>query len=138
MKRKIFVDSDVILDVLANRIPHSGPAKKLFNLMDQGKIEAFTSPLIFSNLFYLLRKEIGYAAAKAQLKKLRILFRVLPMDEKIVDSALNAPMPDFEDALQYHCAAKAGIETIVTRNIKDHKDMRASLLTPDEFIHSLV
>lgn len=137
MKRKIFVDSDVILDVLADREPHSGPAKKLFNMMDKGEVDGFTSPLIFSNLFYLLRKQNGQSAAKGQLKKLRILFKVLPMDEKVVDSALESALSDFEDASQYHCASKAGIETIITRNGKDYKGIAGNLLTPDEFLLSL-
>ncbi|MDB5048873.1 MAG: twitching motility protein PilT [Fibrobacteres bacterium] len=136
MKRKVFVDSDVILDVLADREPHSGPAKRLFSLMDKGVVEGFTSPLIFSNLVYLLRKQNGHAAAKSQLKKLRILFKVLPMDEKVVDSALDSTLADFEDALQYHCASKAGIETIVTRNGRDYKGIPGTLLTPDEFLLS--
>lgn len=134
MKRKVFVDSDVILDVLADREPHSGPAKRLFNKLYRGEVDGFTSPLIFSNLFYLLRKQNGQAAAKGQLKKLRILLKVLPIDEKTVDSALGSALPDFEDALQYHCAAKAGIETIITRNVKDYKGVPGTLVTPDEFL----
>lgn len=135
--RTVFVDSDVILDVLADREPHNRPAKSLFSLIDRGQVKGCTSPLIFSNLFYLLRKQNGHASAKSMLRKLRMLLQVLPMGEKTVDGALDAGMADFEDALQYRCAADAGIETIITRNGRDFKGIPVRHLSAEEFLLSL-
>ena len=137
MKRRIFIDSDVILDLLADREPFNLHAKKLFGRIDKGDVEGFTSPLIFSNLFYLLRKQEGSAKAKSLLKKLRILLKVLPMDDKVLDSALASSMQDFEDALQYHCAANAGVDTIITRNGRDFKGVPGSFFTPEEYLKSM-
>lgn len=53
---KLFVDTDIILDLLAEREPHYIHSAKLFTLIDQQKIAAFTSPLVFANLHYLLKK----------------------------------------------------------------------------------
>ena len=138
MKRRIFIDSDVILDLLADREPFNLHAKKLFGRIDKGDVEGFTSPLIFSNLFYLLRKQEGSAKAKSLLKKLRILLKVLPMDDKVLDSALASSMQDFEDALQYHCAANAGVDTIITRNGRDFKGVPGSFFTPEEYLKSML
>jgi predicted nucleic acid-binding protein len=136
MTRRIFVDSDVILDVLANRQPHVQAAKPLFAMIDRGEVKACTSPLIFSSLFYLLRKQHGPAAAKSMLRKLRRLFEVLPMDGKAVDGALDASMSDFEDALQYRCAADAGVDILITRNNRDFKGISIQHQTAEEFLHS--
>jgi predicted nucleic acid-binding protein len=137
VKRRIFIDSDVILDVLADREPFNLHAGRLFDRIDKGDVEAFTSPLVFANLFYLLRKQIGSSKASGHLKKLRILLKVLPMNDKIVDSALASPMQDFEDALQFHCAANAGVDTIVTRNSRDFKGIPGALFTPEEYLKSM-
>ena len=137
MKRRIFIDSDVILDVLSNRQPFNHHAEILFQRIDKGDVEAFTSPLVFANLFYLLRKQVGSAKAGGLLKKLRLLLKVLPMNDKVVDSALSSPMADFEDALQYHCASIAGVDTIVTRNARDFKNVPGALFTPEEYLKSM-
>jgi predicted nucleic acid-binding protein len=137
VKRRIFIDSDVILDVLSKREPFNHHAEKLFDRIDKGDVEAFTSPLVFSNLFYLLRKQVGSVKAIGLLKKLRILLKVLPMNDKVVDSALASSMPDFEDALQFHCATNAGVDTIVTRNGRDFKSIPGALFTPEEYLKSM-
>jgi predicted nucleic acid-binding protein len=137
VKKRVFVDSDVILDHLLDRAPFNRPAESLFRKIYKGEIEGFTSPLIFSNLFYVLRKAVGADTAKAALKKLRLLLKILPMDEKTVDSALDSAMPDFEDALQYHCAAKAGLANIITRNARDYRGNPVSLFTAEEYLKSL-
>jgi predicted nucleic acid-binding protein len=137
VKRRIFVDSDVILDVLAEREPFHQHAEKLFDRIAKGEMEAFTSPLVFSNLFYIMRKQIGASKANVLLKNLRLLLKVLPMNEKVVDLALASPMPDFEDAMQYYCAANSGVETIVTRNGRDFKSIPIALFTPEEYLKSM-
>ena len=67
MKKRVFVDSDVILDHLLDRAPFNRHAEILFRKVYQGEIEAFTSPVIFANLFYVLRKAVGADTAKAGL-----------------------------------------------------------------------
>ena len=49
---KVFVDSDVILDLLAHRIPHFHFAALLFTFADMKKIELYTSPTVLCNVFY--------------------------------------------------------------------------------------
>lgn len=137
MKKRVFVDSDVILDHLLDRAPFNRHAEALFRKIYKGEVEAFTSPLIFANLFYVLRKAVGPDTAKSALKKLRLLLKILPMEEKGVDAALESPMPDFEDALQYQCAVKAGIANIITRNAKDYRGNPVSLFSAEEYLNSL-
>ena len=86
---KVFVDSDVILDLLAQRIPHFHFSALLFTFADMKKLELYTSPTVFCNVFYILRKELGIEKAKSALRKLRLLIKIIDSSEKTIDCALN-------------------------------------------------
>jgi len=134
MSKKIFVDSDVILDILCQREPYYEYAAYVFSLSDTRKIVLYTTSLVFSNVYYILRKLLGIQKAKEALRKLRLLVKVMPVEEKEVDLALNSKFLDFEDALQYYTAMRYGIEILLTRNIKDYKEREIIVQTPEEFI----
>jgi len=53
---RIFIDSDIILDLLAQREEFYPSAAKLFTLLDKGEFLGFTSPIVFANLHSILRK----------------------------------------------------------------------------------
>jgi len=132
--RKIYLDSDIILDLLAERDPFYPFSAELFTLVEEAKITAFVSPLIFSNLYYLLRKLKSKDIARKSLQKLRLLVRILPIDEKIVELALLSEFDDFEDAIQYYTAKKNGIHYLITRNIKDYKKTDITVCTAEEYL----
>ena len=132
--KKVFVDSDVILDLLAKREPHYLHAAKLFTLIDQQEIIAFTSPLIFANLHYLLKKLTSNLSALKSLRKLKTLMNILPIDERVIEQALNSEFKDFEDAIQYFTAVNNGINLILTRNKVDYKKSKITISTAEEFI----
>jgi len=133
---KVFVDSDVILDLLAHRIPHFHFAALLFTFADMKKIELYTSPTVFCNVFYILRKEIGIEKAKTALRKLRLIINIVDSSEKTIDCALNSDFSDFEDAIQYYTAQNHNLSVIVTRNVKDYKDSKLNVETPEMFLCS--
>lgn len=134
---KLFVDSDIILDLLARREPHYIHAARLFTLIDQNKIAAFTSPLIFANLHYLLKKQTSNLLALKNLRKLKTLLNILSIDEKVIEQSLNSEFNDFEDAIQYFTAVNNSICLIITRNKIDYKRSRIDVLTAEEFLKSL-
>ncbi len=134
---KLFVDSDIILDLLAEREPHYIHAARLFTLIDQNKIVAYTSPLIFANLHYLLKKQTTNLAALKSLRKLKTFINILPIDERVIEQSLNSEFNDFEDAIQYFTAVNNGITLIITRNKTDFKRSKIDVLTAEEFLKSL-
>lgn len=133
MKPSIFVDTDIILDLLARREPFFAAAARLFSLAEQGNVHICVSSLAYSNLFYILRKEHSSAIATTILKKLSRLVTILPVDSETVVLALDAGFSDFEDALQYHTALKKGVACLVTRNIKDFKRSTIEVCSAEEF-----
>lgn len=131
---KVFVDTDVILDLFTERIHHFHFSAVLFTYAEMKKIELYTSPLIFANTFYILRKQLGNDSAKNALRKLRILLKVIDSSESIIDKALNSEFSDFEDAIQYYTALEHGIPIILTRNIRDYKKASVIVQTPEAFL----
>lgn len=131
---KLFVDTDVILDLLGQRIPHFHFSAVLFTFAEMKKLELYTSPLILANTFYILRKQLGNDEAKKALRKLRILLHIIDSSEAVVDKALNSDFSDFEDAIQYYTALEHGISVILTRNLRDYKKTSVIVQTPEAFL----
>lgn len=134
MNDVVFVDTDVILDLLKRREPFYDDAAEIFTRSDNGQLDLRTTAIEFANIFYLLRKSLGSEAAQLLLRKLRTLVHVLPTSEKSVDLALNSDFSDFEDALQYFSAREHGISILITRNTKDYKERDVRVVTPREYL----
>ncbi len=132
---KIFLDTDVALDHLADRQPFAEFAHRLMALAETGEIIICLSALSFSNLYYILRKLKGHSESLAMLDKLKQLVRVSSVTETEIHSALSSRFKDFEDAIQ-HFAAKteAGISAIVTRNKADYAGSEIPVMSPEEFL----
>ena len=138
MSRTLFVDSDVILDVLEKREPFYDYSAQILTLGDEKKVQLFTTSLAIANVYYIMRKHLGIQKAKENLRKLRIIVNVMSVNEKEVDLALNSELSDFEDALQYFTALNNKIDFIITRNTKDYKNPKLIVQTPQEYIESTI
>ena len=132
---KIFLDTDVALDHLADRQPFAEYAHRLFALAEKGEITLCLSALSFSNLYYILRKLVGHGEALALLGKLKQLVRVSAVREAEIQSALASSFKDFEDAIQHFTAkAEGDVSAIITRNKADYAGSEIPVLSPDEFL----
>lgn len=132
---KIFLDTDVALDHLADRQPFAEYAHRLFALAETGELTLCLSSLSFSNLYYILRKLKGHADALALLGKLKLLVRVSAVTAVEIQSALASSFRDFEDAIQHFTAkAEGDVSAIVTRNNADYANSEIPVLSPDEFL----
>lgn len=131
---KCFVDTDVIIDLLSQRQPHFHFAALLFTFAEMGKIKLYTSPTVMVNTFYVLRKQLGNESAKSALRKLRLLINIIDSNEKVMDQALNSSFNDFEDSVQYYTALNNNIPVILTRNLKDYKNAKILVQSPEIFL----
>jgi len=130
---KIFVDNDVILDVILERDGYEY-SRELLVQVEQKQIKAYTSPLIFTNSFYIISRLKNKNKAWSALKKIRLLFSVSKVDEKVIDLALASDFADFEDAVQYYTALEQKVDYLVTRNKKDYIVIQIPVVTPQEYI----
>lgn len=137
MTFKIFVDSDIILDVLSYREPFYDSAAILFSLIEKGTLAGYTSPIVFSNVHYVLRKRVSKQIAMESLKYLKSLIQILPIDNRAIELALDSEFDDFEDAIQYFCAELNNIKYLITRNKIDYAKAEINILTATEFLSML-
>ena len=131
--KKIFIDTNVVIDLLDKRNGFYLSAVKLFTLSYEGKLSLYISPLTYATAAYILRKH-PKDELHMLLSNLRTLSHIALVDEKIVDEALTLKFDDFEDALQYYAAIKENVEAVVTRNVKDFSLSKIPVLTPDDFL----
>lgn len=131
---KLFIDSDIVLDVFAKRASFYKHSAKLLTLIENKTVLGYASPLVFANIHYILRKLKSKDDALQNLRKLRIIMGVFSMEEKHIDQALNSQFTDFEDALQYYAAKDCKIDFIITRNKKDYKHSSITVCTPEEYL----
>jgi predicted nucleic acid-binding protein len=137
VKQRIFIDTNIIIDLFGHREPHYVHAAGLFSAIEKGLIDAFASSLTFANIHYLLRKKLGSRKAVEALKILRKLVAILPVDDAVIDQALDSAFNDFEDAIQYHTALANNVSYLVTRNQKDFRTATINVCTAEEFLAQL-
>ncbi len=134
---RLFLDTNVVLDLLGEREPFYASAAKIATLADKGNINLIVSALSYSSIFYLLSKFEDSEAVKKKLRKFKVIVKTSDLTDRIIDKGLLSKFTDFEDALQYHCAIKLDCNILITRNEKDFKGSDIPVMTPDEYLKSL-
>ena len=130
---RIFIDSDVIIDLVAHRAEFAAAAE-LFSLVERRAVEGFTSPVVLANVEYIIGKYSSKAKARKAISSLLQRITVLPMDHSTAQQAIESKFSDFEDALQYFTAKRGEVDVIVTRNKKDYLQGKITVLTAREFV----
>ncbi len=126
----------MIFDVLTEREPYFEAAVEFFLHIQDRTIQAYTSPVIIANIFYILNNHLGGKKAIQSLIKLKSLVKVLNCGDRVIELALSSDFKDFEDAIQYYTALENNIDILITRNVKDYKTANITISTPLEYIKS--
>lgn len=131
--KKIFVDTNIILDLIGDRKPYSKFAIGLFKSAEEGNLELFTSSHSIATSHYLLKKYIDEKKLREILYHLLDFVTVIPVNVDVIKKGLRSNHKDFEDAIQIFCASTVEkIDCIVTRNLKDFRSSEIPVLAPDE------
>ena len=131
----ILIDTDVILDFFFDRQPFAEYAAGIFLLCENNQIKGYTTPVIISNVYYLLRKTAKHEIIIEKLKQLLSIIDIVEMNKQVVIDALNSKFKDFEDALQNFSASNNGIITIIlTRNIKNFQNSKLAIISPEMYL----
>lgn len=136
MKRVLF-DSDVLLDVLAQRQPFVIASAQALNTVTQEQVQGYVSGHAVTNVFYILRRQIGSEAARELLSRLLQRIQVASVTDEVIRQALQSSITDFEDAVTSAAASVAGLEMIVTRNTSDFVTSSVPAVMPEEFLATL-
>lgn len=131
---RVFLDSDVILDLVLCREPDVAIAHEIFRSIARHEFEAFTSAVVIVNVHYFAKKEKDGTFAIAEVKNLLTLLDILSIHERTLQQAIALPIKDFEDAVQCAAAVAEGLDSIVTRNVKDFANSPLPVYSPAEFV----
>ena len=135
---RLFLDTNVILDLLAERKPFYEFIAKLATIADQKKLILVTSPLSFTTVEYILKRNENAEIVIDKLRKFKIICEVCDVNEEIVEKGLNSNFKDFEDSIQYYSAVEANCSIFITRNGKDFKNSSLPILTTEEYLKSRI
>lgn len=135
---RLFLDTNVILDLLGERVPFFDSIAKVATLADQKKLTLMVSPLSFTTIEYVLNKYETLESVLNKLRKFKIICEVCEVNEETIDKALNSNFKDFEDAVQYFTALQSNSSIIITRNGKDFKYATIPIMTAEEYLSSIL
>lgn len=135
---RLMIDTNIFLDVLAEREPFYNSSKAVLDLCERKKAHGFLSASSVTDIFYLIRRELhstdlAYKALGAVLD----IASVLAVTNEDVLNAYAQRASDFEDCLLATCAKANQCDVIVTRNKKDFLAFGITLLSPEELLETI-
>ncbi|AHF16380.1 type II toxin-antitoxin system VapC family toxin [Niabella soli] len=129
-----FVDTNILIDLIADRKPFSRFAVELFEKAETNTVKLYTSSHSFATTHYLMKKYTGEKELRALLSDLLYFITIIPVDLNVIQKSLRSSYKDFEDAIQIMAAQSVSkISYLITRNIKDFRDCPIEVVAPDEF-----
>ena len=132
----VFVDTNVLIDFVADRKDFAADADRLFALGVTGHVKLMTSALSYITAMYVAHK-YKYQNVGESLLAVSDFIEVLDLQGKAVVEMLTSGWKDYEDAVQNASAIKANADCIVTRNKKDFKDSTLPIYTVEELLEVL-
>lgn len=131
---KLFIDTNVVIDLLSQRVDFYEASQDLFTYAIDNQIELIVSTLTFANTHYILKDQLKLSKVRSSLRKFKALVDVAAFDDKILELALEEEFKDFEDGIQYYIAIENSCDAIITRNKKDFKKSNIPILNAAEFM----
>ncbi len=131
---RALIDTNVILDWIMVREPNATNAKKIMEKCLFGEIEGYITSHSLTDIFYILRKDYPVEKRKQLLLLLCEEMNVIPESRQTLLYALRRKeWQDMEDALQMQCAKEAGVDYIVTQNLKDFRTSEIKAIDEEDF-----
>ncbi|HMP76919.1 MAG TPA: PIN domain-containing protein [Kiritimatiellia bacterium] len=134
---KVLVDTNVVLDVLLDRRPHSADSAQIFRLVEEGRLQGLLCATTVTTIDYLLLQSLSRADARKHLTQLIRLFDIAAVTRAVIEGAMQSRIADFEDAVLEQAAALAGARVIITRNAKDFAPGAVDVLDPRQCLVQL-
>lgn len=134
---KVWIDTNVILDVLCNRREYVEASSNVWKQCEVHNIDGYISSLSVLNIVYIMRKELTREKIRDVVRKLSVIFNIVDLKADDIIKAANLPIDDYEDAIQSVGALREKAQYIVTRNIKDYANSKVPAIKPSELLESL-
>lgn len=134
---KILIDTNIVLDHLLERKSFFKSAAWIFSETEYGRLTTYLGATTVTTVHLLITKALGVKAGHLAIEQILQLFEVAPVNRLVLTSALSLKFKDFEDAVLHEAGIHAGVDAIITRNVKDFKKAAVAVYSSDEFVASL-
>ena len=131
---KLFLDTNIVIDVIAAREPFVADSRAIFDLCESGKADGRISALTLCTVAYVLRKFVSPGTMRTKLRELRNVLTPVDLSVSLLDKAIASPVADFEDAVQFYTAVYSEADYIITRNAKHFPQENIPVLSPTDFL----
>ena len=120
----VLIDTCIIIDALQSREPFNKDAEAVFLSVANRRCVGFLTANSITDIYYLLGVLFN-------------LFEILDTCGIDCRRALTSDISDYEDAVMIEAAARAEIDCIVTRNLKDYAGAPMPVYSPAQFVELL-
>ena len=125
----------MIIDALTSREPWNKNAEAIFIRAANHMMDMYITASSATDIYYLVRKHLHSAdSTKQVMGKLYSLVGILSVSGDECVDALASPVNDYEDAIVERVSAKADMDYIITRNLKDYQQGIVKAILPDNLI----
>lgn len=138
--KKVFLDTNVLIDYLARRGRFFEPAAQIVQLGQGQKCEILVSALSFATASFILEShhKLSNEIVVRKFAEFVKMCNVTPVDSLVIDEAIASHFSDFEDAMQYNSALREGADAIITRNCADFDNVQIDVYEPQAFLDMLM
>ena len=134
----VLIDTCIIIDALQSRKPFDKDAETVFLSVANRRCVGFLTANSVTDIYYLMHKALhSQEETKKILGVLFSLFEILDTCGIDCRKALTSDVSDYEDAVMIEAAARAEIDCIVTRNLKDYAGAPMPVYSPEQFVELL-
>ena len=136
---RVILDTNVLLDVLQNRMPWAENGKTIFRAIAANQITGCITAKQIADLYFFSRKMFRNEE-NIEEKARQIIIKILGLFESIdtlaadCQTALSIDNGDYEDAVLIAAAVRDSVDCIVTRNTRHFTDSAVPAYSPDAFI----
>lgn len=134
---KVFIDLNVVLDVVLNRQPWIEESRQVWDAHLAGSIHGYLAATEITNLFYIVRRLAAESTARSAVGICLSTFSMAPVDLQILQAADRHPGTDFEDNVCIACAEEMGADWIVTRDPLGFSQSSVPAISPEEFLKQI-
>ena len=136
--KHIFLDINILIDIVANRKPFAKNAIAIFNFCQSNNITIYSTSHSVATVHYIAKKNVDEIELRSIIEDLLDTISIISVTESILRKSLKSIHKDFEDAIQIISAQTVNkMDCIVTRDLKDYKNSELKVFTPDQFLTQL-
>lgn len=137
MAIKVFLDTNILLDLLDDERPSHQYAVAIYVAIESGGIDASISETVLTTADYILQKVMTKEKRNSIWQELLQTVSIISCTTKLCISAVQLNHSDFEDALLYQLAIDSELDYFVSndKGIKKISQPLVPVLNAKEFLN---